>query len=208
MFTACISAPALGAEYVGDDLEGRTCVGNSKGYGPFDYTNPNHRQKHLKIVEEFHFTPRVKNLVKGQSGSIEDDLDYTLRAFPNHHQALYSLIKYSVDKARRNKSWPKGMPQPECYLQRAAAFAPKDANVELLHGLYLHRIGELDKALSHYQRGLRIQPNSAEGQYNTGLLLLDMGRPEEAVVHARQAYKLGHPLPGLNNKLIDAGYPP
>src|SRR5690606_25221127 len=72
------------------------------GYGPFDYINRHSLQEQLTVVESFHFTYDVENLIKGQSGSIAGDLNYTLHAWPNHHRALVSLVRLSIrDKSTR-----------------------------------------------------------------------------------------------------------
>jgi len=37
------------------------------------------------------------------------------------------------------------------------------------------------------------------------LLYVELGKPEDALIKAKKAYALGHPLPGLRNKLIKLG---
>jgi tetratricopeptide (TPR) repeat protein len=46
---------------------------------------------------------------------------------------------------------------------------------------------------------------SAEVLYNLGLVELELGDTQSATAHARQAYALGYPLPGLKKKLQAAG---
>lgn len=48
--------------------------------------------------------------------------------------------------------------------------------------------------------------NSAELHYFLGLTYIDVGDYEAATAHAREAYALGHQLPGLRTKLASAGY--
>ena len=55
-------------------------------FGPFDYRTAT--KDKLKLVESYHFTPKVESLIGGQSGTLGADIDYTLRAFPNHPRAL------------------------------------------------------------------------------------------------------------------------
>jgi Flp pilus assembly protein TadD len=50
-----------------------------------------------------------------------------------------------------------------------------------------------------------VNGRSAEIQYNLGLLSVETGDLDDAVVHAQRAYELGHPLPGLRNKLTKLG---
>jgi tetratricopeptide (TPR) repeat protein len=47
--------------------------------------------------------------------------------------------------------------------------------------------------------------SSAEIHYTLGLVLFDMKQYELAAEHARRAYALGYPLPGLRRKLAAAG---
>lgn len=51
------------------------------------------------------------------------------------------------------------------------------------------------------------EEQSPELQYFIGLVLCDMKDYATAREHARLAYKLGYPLPGLRDKLARAGYP-
>lgn len=206
---AVLAAPTCYAiEFSGLDLNGRPCTGEHQGFGPFDYTNPQQVKKHLPIVEAYHFTPEVESLQAGKSGHVIGDLDYTLRAFPNHHRALFALIRLASDPSLRSR---KGMGQittpPECYLQRAERFQPKDSAVQVLYGLYLHRLGKLEDAESHYRTAIRLEPRSSEAYYNLGLLLVDEERYVEAGPIARKAYELGYPLAGLRKRLADAGHP-
>jgi tetratricopeptide (TPR) repeat protein len=46
---------------------------------------------------------------------------------------------------------------------------------------------------------------SAEVQYNLGLINLEAGDVDAAVENAKRAYELGYPLPGLRNKLVKLG---
>jgi tetratricopeptide (TPR) repeat protein len=45
---------------------------------------------------------------------------------------------------------------------------------------------------------------SSEIHYNLGLIELELGNKESALAHAHEAYALGHPLPGLRRKLVQA----
>ena len=74
----CASAQALDA----------SCGSLENAYGPYDYRTD--RGNRLYLVESAHFTPVVESLISGLSGPLGAELDYTLRAFPNHHRALIS----------------------------------------------------------------------------------------------------------------------
>ena len=47
--------------------------------------------------------------------------------------------------------------------------------------------------------------DSAEINYNLGLVSLELGEVDAAVDYARKAYSAGYPLPGLKRKLAAAG---
>ncbi len=209
---ACVVLLAAGpaaaerAPWVGQEFSGAPCDGQATGFGPFDYTNPTHVREKLAIVERNHFTSKVSSLQGGESGGLLSDIDYTLRAFPNHHRALYTLIRLSTREAleQRLDQWRT---PPECYLQRAVNFAPEDGRAHTLFGIYLHERGMHERAEAKYRRAIALQARAPEAHYNVGLLLLEMERYEEARRHARKAYSQGYPLPGLRRKLADAGHP-
>jgi tetratricopeptide (TPR) repeat protein len=194
------------APWIGNDLNGRQCQGKGQGFGPFDYTSTEGR-KNLNIVEIHHFTNKVEALKSGESSYIDGDLDYTLRAFPNHHRALNAMMRYQEYQEQAQKKLQSDIPQMECYLQRATHFAPHDPIPFMLYGIYLHKHGHLQQALNQYRQAEKIQPNHPELLYNLGLLLIDLKKPEQAREYARKAYSAGHPLIGLKNKLKQLGYP-
>src|SRR4051794_345698 len=115
------AAVALGAgvpahsQYFNDE----DCGALKNAYGPFDYRTG---QAQLAVVDSNHFTPEVENLKRGENATIGGDLDYTLRASPNHHRALMSLTNYAV---RMNTTKAPNMPRSvDCYFDRARRFAP------------------------------------------------------------------------------------
>src|ERR1039457_1952950 len=71
------------------------CGELANAYGPFDYRNSAFASN-LYLIERAHFTPEVEQGVKGNAGYIGQDLDYTLRAFPNHHRALATMAKLGL----------------------------------------------------------------------------------------------------------------
>lgn len=201
-----MSSLSWGLGFEGLDLSGKPCTGGAQGFGPYDYTNPAHRGGKLSIVESRHFTPTVERLQGGKSSLLLNDLDYTLRAFPNHHRALFALIRFFTEPGHTMAGAGKLGSQPECYLQRALRFKPDDGKVSLLYGLYLHKLGKLAEAEPYYRSAVKLMPRSAEAHYNLGLLLTDMERYKEAVPEAHLAYRLGYPLSGLRRRLAAAGH--
>ncbi len=202
-----LCGPAYSLGWIGNDLNGIPCQGNKQGFGPYNYTDPQLQKRvygePLEIVERFHFTPEVEQLVKGANGPLPTDIDYTLRAFPNHHRALWAIIKFHLDERRKK---PRRYTPAECYLQRALVFSPNDGIVQMLFGIYLHKAGHMEAAGKYFDKALAINPDNAEAHYNYGLLLVDKEKYDEAIEHARTAYQLGYPLPGLGSILKEKGY--
>ncbi|WP_321528171.1 tetratricopeptide repeat protein [Sedimenticola selenatireducens] len=196
------------APWIGDTLTGAPCEGKGQSYGPFDYTNPRHRGEHLQLVEGAHFMPRVRSLTEDRLDSaVINDIDYTLRAFPNHHDALYAVTRYWFlpDSFKRVRNRMVSTP-PECYFQRAIYFKPDDGTVRMLYGLYLHKLNKYNEALEQYDLAEELAPDSAQLLYNIGLLHFEMKQYEKSLEYARKAYALEYPLPGLRNKLKKKGY--
>lgn len=184
------------------------CGPLKNAYGPYDYTNPEHFAENLPIVEQYHFDAGVEQLrgvigVANSSARLADDLDYTLRAFPNHHRALYAMVRYYLTKVPAGSK--KLHYSAECYFDRALRLSPGDPTVRLIGGYYYQKTGDQEMARQHYEAALEIAPNSAEVQYNVGLWLFDLKEYDRARSHAVKAYDLGYPLPGLRNKLRRVG---
>ncbi len=196
---------AAQAPWVGADLKGQACAGKGQGYGPFDFTKASDKP-HIPIVEQHHLTPNVINHIKGQEGSIPGDLDYTLRAVPNHHNALLSAIRYQLKLNNKLLAKKEPLSTPvECYLQRAIHFSPTDAVGVSLYAYYLKKIGELEKSAKFYQNALIIRPDDAKIEYAYSQLLIEQKQYDKALEYAKKAYKHGTPPPKLKNQLIKLG---
>lgn len=193
------------AQDVGGDIAALGGCGSlENAYGPFDYNDPVHKRENLPIVERFHFTPRVESLTRGESGELVLDLNYTLRAFPNHARALWAMARYQLTMSRPWSPADHFFPI-ECYFDRAVRWRPNDANVWLVHGMYLAKKGDLKAAVEKYETALKMDPSSAEANYNAGLAYFELKNYVRARELAEKAYALGYPLPGLRNKLAGVG---
>jgi TPR repeat len=172
-------------------------------YGPFDYTDADQRANKLPIVEVAHFTDEVEQGIKGNTGTVGGDLDYTLRAFPNHHRALTSVMRIALrDKVVQI---PGSKYPVECYFVRAIRFKPNDGAVHAIFGNYLFALGKSDRALEEFKRAVQLDPENPSINYNLGLIYLKAHNYELANTYAKKAYALGFPLPGLKNMLVEAG---
>jgi tetratricopeptide (TPR) repeat protein len=173
--------------------------------GPWDYNDGEDRTNPQKIpiIEKFHFNRDVEGLDRGESSAYAlDDLDYVLRAVPNHPRALNAVARYDVEKGGIPPKWRSA----ECWFDRAMRFKPDDGTVYLLFANYKSRKGQVDEALEAYQTAKKLLPESIEVDYNLGLLYVKMGDYPKALERARVAYAGNYPLQGLKKKLAEKGY--
>ena len=169
--------------------------------GPLDYRYIN--PKTLKLVEDFHFTRNVEMLRGGQSSTIGGDLRYTLNAIPNHPRALRSTSEYfRLNTMRAMKEMRMGL---QCWFDRAIAYRPDDPTVRILYADDLQKKGKANDAREQLRVAEQFAGDSSSVHYNLGLIFLDLKDFDRAVEHARKAYALGAPLPGLKNLLAEAG---
>jgi len=193
--------------WTGNNLDGLPCEGQGQGYGPYDYTNPYDYNKMLPRVEQAHFNSNVERLIGGvHLPSPVPDLDYTLRAFPNHHKALYAIVRYQLRLNKNPRRYKPIKTSAECYLNRAIKFKPDDGVVYQLYGIYLHRLKRYKSALDMYKKAEKYISGSSEIYYNIGLLLYDMKKFRESAVYARMAVDKGYPLHALQHKLSKRGF--
>lgn len=194
------AAALLGMLALGGLAHAETCGGslgqNSWGR-PLDYRNPSENDA-LELVERFHFTREIENLVKGINVPLPGDIHYTLMRFVNHYRALNSMANWQLKNGFREG---QEYLTADCYFERAAAFTPEDPMIYLIWANYLYRKKDFNGALEQYKRSEELDPNSAEVHYNLGLLYIELKDLDKAREHADKAYSFGYPLPGLKNKL-------
>jgi hypothetical protein len=169
--------------------------------GPHDYRVEQGFNR--KIVEDYHFTPRVEALIGGISAPLGGDIDYTLRAFPNHHRALVSMMNLG---ARLKSDKPVGAQfTVECYFRRALTFRPDDHVARMIYAKFL--LGAARKAEAGRQLDYVAENAQDNGftQYNAGLLYLEMGEFDKALTCAHKALRLGFGGTALRKGLETAG---
>lgn len=170
-------------------------------YGPYDYRT---EKSKLEIVEGAHFLPFVENLTRGNTSTTPGgDIDYMLRASPNHHRALFAMMRLAK-KEKTEK--PRGSRYTiACWLDRAERFAPNDGVVKMLYGSYLLEKGRAEEARKKLEEALELAGDNANVYYNLGLVYFELKDYEKALANAHRAYQLGFQLPGLRNKLEKIG---
>ena len=166
-------------------------------YGPFDYRLPG--PGGWSLVEDAHFTPEVEAGLHGMTGPIGGDIDYTLRAIPNHPRALETMGRLSL-RAKTMQMANAHYPT-ECYFERAVRFTPNDAVVRGLYGNYLTALGRHAEAIRMFESAVNLAPDNPAINYNLGLVYMRTKNYDKAAEYADKAYALGFPLPGLRNQL-------
>lgn len=176
-----------------------SCGDLGNNYGPFDYRLD--RSK-LPIVERYHFTPQIEALVSGGTAAkVEDDISYTLRAFPNHARALAAVVRL----AEREKSpHPKGLQYSvDCYFQRALRFRDDDTIVRMLYAQWLGKTNRRDAGVQQLDV---IDPgDNPLTVYNLGLVYAELGGYGKALELAHRARDMGDPRSALREILEKAG---
>lgn len=176
------------------------CGPLENAFGPFDYrTAPADARS---MVERFHFTPKVEALRAGESGTIGGDLDYTLRAFPNHPRALLAMTRLS-EQTRSPRVAGAKYPV-ECYFDRAIRFQPDDPQVRILYAHFLSRNQRAQEARRQLKAAESTDPADPQILYNLGLGYADIKDYDQALEYAHRAYAAGVTFPGLRERLIRA----
>lgn len=195
----------------GQDLP-EQCGKLGNAFGPYEYKLeryvpvPGDREPHaekLTKVEINHFTPEVERLVRGKAGHIGEDLDYTLRAFPNHHRALLSMMRYG--QRLGVSTVPSARYSVECYFRRAVAFSPKDPVVRMLFAHYFGSLKDNERGIVQLKIAEQFIDGNGLTAHNIGLLYVELGDLNAAVRLARQARSLGFIRKDLEDKLRAAG---
>lgn len=155
-------------------------------------------------VKHNHYDPVIGRMREGEySRRVMADLDFMLRHWPNHLPGLEALIQYELSGGKTYEWAPA-----YCYLERARQFAPDDVGVVLREGYYFWKKKDNARAVKAFEDALALDPNSADAHYDLGLVYCELGEYDKALLQARAAYDAGYPLPGLKNKLQEAGHWP
>jgi tetratricopeptide (TPR) repeat protein len=181
------------------------CGRLENAYGPYDYTNPDDFKNKLPIVESHHFQPEVERLEIDERGRPPGGgLQYTLRAFPNHHRALQAIAR--LELLTKQSPVERSPYTAECWFRRAIAFKPDDGVVRMLFGVFLQKKGKLDEALEQYKVAEGLLGDNPDLSYNLGLLYYARKEYQLAYEYASKAYDAGFPLPGLKQMLRESGH--
>lgn len=178
------------------------CGSLDNAFGPFDYRTE--RGNNLYLVESTHFLPYIEALVRGHTNTTPgDDIDYTLRAFPNHHRALLAMMRLG-EKEKTPK--PRNARYTvECYFERAILFRPDDSTVRMIFSTYLDQNKRIPEAVAQLEQATAIAKDNAFTHYNIGLVYFDMKIYDKALTQAHKAMSLGFVRTELRDLLEKAG---
>jgi tetratricopeptide (TPR) repeat protein len=169
-----------------------------------DYLDPS-AQKKIQGIEAHHFTSDVEDLIRGKAqAGVGGELAFVLNWIPNHHRALQALVRLAL-RDKTEKPYQTDPYTVTCWLHRAMVFSPQDGQVYLIYGVYLARIGKYKQAQERLETADSLLVNNANVSYNLGLVFYELKDYERALERAKRAYASGFPLPGLRQKLVQAG---
>jgi len=169
--------------------------------GPFDYLVE--RGRRLSTVEEFHFTPGVESLIRGQSGSVGQDLDYTLSAFPNHHRALMAIMR--LGEKTKSSQPPGARYTVECYFQRAIRLRRDDTIARMIYATFLAKASRAQDAVTQLEVATTAAADNPFSHNNIGLVYFDLKEYDKALRQAHKAISLGFVQTTLREQLTRVG---
>jgi tetratricopeptide (TPR) repeat protein len=201
-------------------------------FGPYDYYKP--PAGALQLVERAHMGAVIaSDRHQGNWCAYYGNLDYTLRAIPNHPKALVLMAEYldvrapcsnnnalssssgksplELAAAIEAGSWHERT--ADYYFQKGIGYKPKDApkstvdyaETRVLYGKYLYSHGRPEDAMNQFKEAIKREPRSAEAHYYLGLILFEKNDTEAAKQHIQTGYKIGQPPAELKQKLISIG---
>ena len=166
-------------------------------YGPLDSRKD---LSGMPIVLGAHFTPEVELLIRGKAGTLGGDIGYTLRAIPNYHRALISMMRLGV---KLNTQQPPGATYTlDCWFKRAIVFAPDDAIVRMIYSTYLGSLNKFEEANTQLDIAVGYARDNAFTHYNIGLHFFDIKNYSKALQQAHRALELDWPRTELKEQLI------
>jgi hypothetical protein len=167
-------------------------------FGPFDYRTASAATR--KLVEDFHFTIGVESMTRPATTMFHEmanDVEYTLRVFPNHHRALITMGRLA-DRFKRDPP-PGTNLTVECWFDRALRFRPDDTVARSLYAQFLQRRNRRDEAVLQLDLAAGEAGESALSLHNIGLVYLEFGEIEKALAQVHRAAALG-----LTNSRLEA----
>jgi len=169
-------------------------------YGPYDFRNAG--KDKTEVVVAHHFNADVEALRSGvkYKNDVGGDLDYTLRALPNHPRALVAMMRLGD---RESTDQPRGAHYTvNCYFERALRFRPDDYIVRLIYAGYLINKKRVGEAVSQIDYVAATAPtDNPLTHYNLALLYLDAGQYTKSQEQGLKAEAQGKNIEQLRSRL-------
>ena len=139
----------------------------------------------LKNVEYNHMGKHVLGAYQvGRYYDAIDNLQYTLRRFPNHPQAL--MLLGLLAKTTKNFALPVE------YFLKALTLYPQYAITHAQFGQYLVDIGQVGRGMERLNDALKIDPNLPQAYAGLAVAHQKMGQRDQALAFAQRAKELGY----------------
>lgn len=172
-------------------------------FGPFDFRRaPPYA---LMLVERKHLTPGIESLTQPGTTTLHllaSDVGYTLHVFPNHHRALITMVR--LGERHKSDQPPGARYTIDCYFQRGMQYTPTDQLVRVIFATHLVKTNRKDQAITLLDDVLQRIDNPMT-HHTIGMIYLDMGEPDRALVQAHRAAVLGDPRKTLEDALKAKG---
>jgi tetratricopeptide (TPR) repeat protein len=127
-----------------------------------------------------------RGLLHAQAGDDANALEDFRRALeikPHEWRALFEIGNISLRAGRYQEALIS--------YNQAAAIEPRNADLQNNIGLAYSECGEALESVKRYRQAIAINPRYASVHNNLAIELFNMGRPEEALVHADLAVQIG-----------------
>ena len=118
----------------------------------------------------------------GNAADAEKQYQMALNADPDY---LPALLGYAQRKDRDGKS-----SEAMEFYKRAAKTHPQEASVHNNLGLYFARHNRLDDAVAALRRAIALEPKNPRYRNNIAMVLVDQGKPQEALTHLSEVYSV------------------
>lgn len=153
------------------------------GRKQWDYFAPKDQEytNLLYNLEKYHFAKDNfwKSLAEGKYGLAIEDLDYLLRYFPNHPDALLMLGRIAKTTKRFS------LPIP--YFENALKLFPQHAVTQYRYGEYLVDIGLYEEGIIPLEKAVALDPGMSEAHAALGRAYSKLGKRELSREEAEKA---------------------
>lgn len=118
-----------------------------------DYFSPQRNEKLLSMVEQYHLRTESfwSAYRSARPGEALSDVEFVLRYFPNHPQAL--MLLGSIARLIKNTSLGVA------YYEKALALYPQHALTHAQYGAYLVEINRTEAGIAELKRAIQLDPN-------------------------------------------------